>query len=163
MAVDALVLSHGHQDHLASRRFLAGAQWQAKAQTAVVCRWRRMLLRARVDCTPGAGQLRCHQPKALEEADVAVILRSDLPWCRSRRGHRAISQKSFEKVLSPSAIPLVSIEASAVIPSASARRNAVRPLYRINFQHEVAMAFNLKGRGLVVLLRASHRGVVSAR
>src|SRR2546429_9210356 len=30
------------------------------------------------------------------------------------------------------------------------------------FQHEIATAFNLKGRGLVVLTSCSHRGVVNA-
>jgi 7,8-dihydropterin-6-yl-methyl-4-(beta-D-ribofuranosyl)aminobenzene 5'-phosphate synthase len=35
-------------------------------------------------------------------------------------------------------------------------------LYRIKFQHEIATAFNLKGRGLVVLTSCSHRGVVNA-
>lgn len=30
------------------------------------------------------------------------------------------------------------------------------------FQHELAMAYNVKGRGLVVLTSCSHRGVVNA-
>jgi 7,8-dihydropterin-6-yl-methyl-4-(beta-D-ribofuranosyl)aminobenzene 5'-phosphate synthase len=30
------------------------------------------------------------------------------------------------------------------------------------FQHEIATAFNLKGRGLVILTSCSHRGVVNA-
>ena len=30
------------------------------------------------------------------------------------------------------------------------------------FQHEIATAFNLKGRGLIILTSCSHRGVVNA-
>jgi 7,8-dihydropterin-6-yl-methyl-4-(beta-D-ribofuranosyl)aminobenzene 5'-phosphate synthase len=36
------------------------------------------------------------------------------------------------------------------------------PVVPDQFQHEVATAFNLKGRGLVVLTSCSHRGVVNA-
>jgi 7,8-dihydropterin-6-yl-methyl-4-(beta-D-ribofuranosyl)aminobenzene 5'-phosphate synthase len=36
------------------------------------------------------------------------------------------------------------------------------PVVPDQFQHEIATAFNLKGRGLIVLTSCSHRGVVNA-
>jgi len=57
---------------------------------------------------------------------------------------------------------LVSTEASAAIPSVLSEAERTAPVVPDQFQHEIATAFNLKERGLVVLTSCSHRGVVNA-
>jgi 7,8-dihydropterin-6-yl-methyl-4-(beta-D-ribofuranosyl)aminobenzene 5'-phosphate synthase len=49
--------------------------------------------------------------------------------------------------------------ASAAIPASCLKKS--RLVIPDQFQHELGIAFNLKGRGLVILTACSHRGVVN--
>ena len=47
------------------------------------------------------------------------------------------------------------------IPTSYRKRTALRSRSLISSQHELATAYNLKGRGLVILTACSHRGLVN--
>jgi hypothetical protein len=69
---------------------------------------------------------------------------------------------SFEKVLSPSAMTLGFDRGVGCYPERLSEAERSAPVVPDQFQHEIATAFNLKGRGLVILTSCSHRGVVNA-
>jgi len=73
-----------------------------------------------------------------------------------------ISQRSFEKLLSPSAMKTGVENGVGCYPERLADEDRRPGLVPDQFRHELATAFNLKGRGLVVLTSCSHRGVVNA-
>jgi 7,8-dihydropterin-6-yl-methyl-4-(beta-D-ribofuranosyl)aminobenzene 5'-phosphate synthase len=121
-----------------------------------------MLLRARVDCTSVRGSFGVIDRKALEAADVAVTV-AERPALIVDHAMATgqIGQKTFEKVLSPSAMTIGFDRGVGCYPERLSEAERSAPVVPDQFQHEVATAFNLKGRGLVVLTSCSHRGVVN--
>jgi 7,8-dihydropterin-6-yl-methyl-4-(beta-D-ribofuranosyl)aminobenzene 5'-phosphate synthase len=101
--------------------------------------------------------------KALEEANVAVTY-AERPALIADHAVATgqIGQKSFEKVLSPSAMTIGFDQGVGCYPDRLSEAERSAPVVPDQFQHEIATAFNLKGRGLVVLCSCSHRGVVNA-
>jgi 7,8-dihydropterin-6-yl-methyl-4-(beta-D-ribofuranosyl)aminobenzene 5'-phosphate synthase len=72
-----------------------------------------------------------------------------------------VPQTSFEKILLPSRMKIGLDHEVGCYPdrfSEEERRAGVIPDL---FRHEIATAYNLKGRGLVVLTSCSHRGVIN--
>jgi 7,8-dihydropterin-6-yl-methyl-4-(beta-D-ribofuranosyl)aminobenzene 5'-phosphate synthase len=73
-----------------------------------------------------------------------------------------IAEQSFEKLKSPSVMKLGMDHGSGC--SAAGFTDAEQKLGTLpdQFNHEIATAFNLKDRGLIILTSCSHRGVVNA-
>lgn len=72
-----------------------------------------------------------------------------------------IGEKSFEKVLSPNVMKIgVAQGFGCNTDKPQDERDLTSTLD--TFRHEIAAAYNVKGRGLVVLTSCSHRGVVNA-
>src|SRR6185436_5462395 len=69
---------------------------------------------------------------------------------------------SFEEVRSPSAMTVGVDHGLGCYPDKLPVDERTKTVVPDQFQHEIATAFNLKGRGLVVLTSCSHRGVVNA-
>jgi 7,8-dihydropterin-6-yl-methyl-4-(beta-D-ribofuranosyl)aminobenzene 5'-phosphate synthase len=164
MAVDALVLSHGHQDHFGGLvGFLQAHGGKLKPKLPLFVGGEGCFCAREWTAPPAQGNFGVINRKALEEADVAVIF-AERPALVA--GHAMatgqISQKSFEKVLSPSAMTIGFERGVGCYPDRLSEAERSAPVVPDQFQHEIAMAFNLKGRGLVVLTSCSHRGVVNA-
>lgn len=101
--------------------------------------------------------------KALEEVDLAVTVAARPALVADHAvATGQISQKTFEKVLSPSAMTIGFDRGIGCYPERLSEAERTAPVVPDQFQHEIATAFNLKGRGLVVLTSCSHRGVVNA-
>ena len=101
--------------------------------------------------------------KALEDANVTVTY-AEGPALVADHGFTTgqISQTSFEKLLSPSAMKIGvdhGLGCYADKLPEDERKNTIIP---DQFRHEIATAFNVKGRGLIVLTSCSHRGVINA-
>jgi 7,8-dihydropterin-6-yl-methyl-4-(beta-D-ribofuranosyl)aminobenzene 5'-phosphate synthase len=73
-----------------------------------------------------------------------------------------IGQQSFEKLLSPSQMRLGFADGAGCYADRFSDAERAQGVLPDQFQHELATAFNLKGRGLIVLTSCSHRGVVNA-
>ena len=72
-----------------------------------------------------------------------------------------IALRSFEKVLSPSTMKIGVEDGIGCYPDKLPEDEQTKADIPDQFRHELATAYNLKGRGLVILTACSHRGVVN--
>jgi len=72
-----------------------------------------------------------------------------------------IGLRSFEKVLSPSTMKIGIEDGIGCYPDKLPKEQQTKASIPDQFQHELATAYNLKRRGLVILTACSHRGVVN--
>jgi 7,8-dihydropterin-6-yl-methyl-4-(beta-D-ribofuranosyl)aminobenzene 5'-phosphate synthase len=101
--------------------------------------------------------------KALEDANLTVTY-AEGPSLVADHGFATgqIGLNSFEKLLSPSAMKIGVDQGIGCYADKLPEDERTKTMVPDQFRHEIATAFNLKGRGLVVLTSCSHRGVVNA-
>ncbi len=163
-ALDALVLSHGHYDHFGGLAgFLKQNNSKLKARLPIYVGGEEAFCSREWTAPPTRGDFGALDRNALESANVAVTY-AEGPSLVADHGFTTghIGQTSFEKLLSPSAMKIGvdhGIGCYAEKLPEDERTEAVIP---DQFRHEIATAFNLKGRGLIVLTSCSHRGVINA-
>jgi 7,8-dihydropterin-6-yl-methyl-4-(beta-D-ribofuranosyl)aminobenzene 5'-phosphate synthase len=162
--LDALVLSHGHYDHFGG---MAGFLRQHKAKL----KHGLPLYVGGEDCFcsrewtagPTKGNFGVIDRTALEEAKLTVTyaqgpsLVADHAFTTGQ-----IGLNSFEKLLSPSAMKIGVDHGFGCYADKLPEDERTKAVVPDQFRHEIATAFNLKGRGLVVLTSCSHRGVINA-
>jgi 7,8-dihydropterin-6-yl-methyl-4-(beta-D-ribofuranosyl)aminobenzene 5'-phosphate synthase len=162
--LDALVLSHGHYDHFGGLAgFLQANNSKLKSKLPFYIGGEEAFCSREWTAPPVPGDFGVLDRKALESADV-VVTYAEGPALVADHGFTTgqIGQATFEKLLSPSAMKIGverGIGCYAEKLSEDERTNSVIP---DQFRHEIATAFNLKGRGLIVLTSCSHRGVLNA-
>src|ERR1700757_1545373 len=162
-ALDALVLSHGHYDHFGGlASFLKQNNGKLKAKLPIYIGGEEAFCSREWTAPPARGDFGALDRNALEDANVAVTY-AEGPASVADHGFTTghIGQTSFEKLLSPSAMKIGvdhGIGCYADKLPEDERSKAVIP---DQFRHEIATAFNLRGRGLIVLTSCSHRGVIN--
>jgi 7,8-dihydropterin-6-yl-methyl-4-(beta-D-ribofuranosyl)aminobenzene 5'-phosphate synthase len=163
-ALDALVLSHGHYDHFGGLAgFLKQYSGKLKAKLPIYIGGEEAFCSREWTAPPVRGDFGALDRKALENANVAVTY-AEGPALVADHGFTTghIGQVSFEKLLSPSAMKIGVDHGIGCYADKLPEDERTKAVIPDQFQHEIATAFNLKGRGLIVLTSCSHRGVVNA-
>lgn len=163
-ALDALVLSHGHYDHFGGLAgFLKQNQDKLKAKLPIYVGGEEAFCSREWTAPPVRGDFGALDRKALENANVAVTY-AEGPALVADHGFTTghIGQASFEKLLSPSTMKIGVDHGIGCYADKLPEDERTKAVIPDQFHHEIATAFNLKGRGLIVLTSCSHRGVINA-
>jgi 7,8-dihydropterin-6-yl-methyl-4-(beta-D-ribofuranosyl)aminobenzene 5'-phosphate synthase len=163
-ALDALVLSHGHYDHFGGIvGFLQANNGKLKASLPLYVGGEECFCSREWTAPPVQGNFGALDRGALEEADVAVAFAEEPTLVADHAFTTGqIGLSSFEKLLSPSAMTIGVEDGIGCYPDKFSEAERTKAVIPDQFRHEIAVAFNLKGRGLVVMTSCSHRGVVNA-
>lgn len=163
-ALDALVLSHGHYDHFGGLAgFLQQHQGRLKQNLPIYVGGEECFCAREWTAPPVRGNFGVLDRQALENARLAVTY-AEGPSLVAGHGFTSgqIGLDSFEKLLSPSAMKIGVDHGLGCYADRLPEDERTKTVVPDQFRHEIATAFNLKGRGLVVLTSCSHRGVVNA-
>ena len=162
--LDALVLSHGHYDHFGGLAgFLQQSKGKLKAKLPIYVGGEEAFCSREWTAPPVRGEFGTLDRKALENADLTVKY-AEGPALVADHGFTTgqIGQASFEKLLSPSAMKIGVDHGMGCYAEQLPEDERTKAVIPDQFRHEIATAFNLKGRGLIVLTSCSHRGVINA-
>lgn len=161
--LDALVLSHGHYDHFGGMAgFLDEHGPALKPDIPLYLGTEEAFCARRY--TSNGGNYGVIDRAALQAAHVRVVS-SDAPALVA--GHALntgyIPQDGFEKVLSPTQYRAgLDAAGNGCRPDRLADAHDHDADVPDDFHHEVATAYHLRGKGLVVLTSCGHRGVVNS-
>ena len=161
--LDALVLSHGHYDHFGGLvGFLQQNMGKLKAKLPVYVGGEECFCSREWVGPPVSGNFGALDRRALEQAHLAVTyaegpsLVADHAFTTGQ-----IGLESFEKVLSPSTMRVGIKDGIGCYSYKLPQDEQTKAIIPDQFRHELATAYNVNGRGLVILTSCSHRGVVN--
>jgi 7,8-dihydropterin-6-yl-methyl-4-(beta-D-ribofuranosyl)aminobenzene 5'-phosphate synthase len=162
--LDALVLSHGHYDHFGGLvGFLQKHKTRLKPKLPLYVGGEDCFCSRQWTGAPVRGDFGVLDRQALKQANLSVTyaegasLVADHGFTTGQIGLR-----SFEKLLSPTAMKIGVEGGVGCYAERLPENERTQTVVPDQFRHELAIGFNLKGKGLVVLTSCSHRGVVNA-
>jgi len=163
-ALDALVLSHGHYDHFGGLvGFLQKHKARLKPRLPFYVGGEDCFCSRQWTGPPVHGDFGTLDRQALKKANLAVTYAEGLSLVADHGFTTGqIGLRSFEKLLSPTAMKIGVEGGLGCYADRLPESERTQTLVPDQFRHEIATAFNLKGKGLVLLTSCSHRGVVNA-
>jgi 7,8-dihydropterin-6-yl-methyl-4-(beta-D-ribofuranosyl)aminobenzene 5'-phosphate synthase len=162
--LDALLLSHGHFDHFGGLvGLLRHTKGKLKPKLPFYVGGEDCFCSREWVAPPARGNFGTLDRKALEQANLAVTYAEEPSLVADHAFTTGqIGLQSFEKLLSPSTMKIGIRDGIGCYPDRFSQEERAKAIVPDQFQHELATAYNVKGRGLVVLTSCSHRGVVNA-
>jgi 7,8-dihydropterin-6-yl-methyl-4-(beta-D-ribofuranosyl)aminobenzene 5'-phosphate synthase len=161
--LDALVLSHGHYDHFGGIvGFLRQNKDTLKANLPLYLGGEECFCSREWVGPPAPGNFGALDRQALKDANLTVTY-AEGPSLVGKHAFTTgqIPLRSFEKVLSPSTMKIGVEDGIGCYPDKLPKDEQTASIIPDQFGHELATAYNLKDRGLVILTACSHRGVVN--
>jgi 7,8-dihydropterin-6-yl-methyl-4-(beta-D-ribofuranosyl)aminobenzene 5'-phosphate synthase len=162
--LDALVLSHGHYDHFGGLvGFLRKHKSRLKPKLPLYVGGEDCFCSRQWTGPPVRGDFGALDRQALKDANLSVTY-AEGPSLIAGHGFTSgqIGLRSFEKLLSPTAMKIGLEGGVGCYAEKLPENERTQTVVPDQFRHEIATAFNLKGKGLVLLTSCSHRGVVNA-
>jgi 7,8-dihydropterin-6-yl-methyl-4-(beta-D-ribofuranosyl)aminobenzene 5'-phosphate synthase len=162
--LDALVLSHGHYDHFGGLvGFLQKHKSRLKPKLPLYVGGEDCFCSRQWTGPPVRGDFGALDRQALKDANLSVTY-AEGPSLIADHGFTSgqIGLRSFEKLLSPTAMKIGVQDGVGCHAERLPENERTQIVVPDQFRHEIATAFNLKGKGLVLLTSCSHRGVVNA-
>jgi 7,8-dihydropterin-6-yl-methyl-4-(beta-D-ribofuranosyl)aminobenzene 5'-phosphate synthase len=163
-ALDALVLSHGHYDHFGGLvGFLRKHKSRLKPKIPLYVGGEDCFCSRQWTGPPVRGDFGVLDRQALKDANLSVTY-AEGPSLVADHGFTSgqIGLRSFEKLLSPTAMKIGVERGVGCYADRLPENERTQTVVPDQFRHEIATAFNLKGKGLILLTSCSHRGVVNA-
>jgi len=161
--LDALVLSHGHYDHFGGLAgFLKENKGKLRGSLPIYLGGEEAFCSREWTAPPAHGDFGVLDRGALEDAALTVrytegpSLVADHAFTTGQ-----IGQTSFERLLSPTSMRIGVDHGLGCYAEKLPEDERTKPIVPDQFRHEIATAFNLKGRGLIILASCSHRGVIN--
>ncbi|HEY0145536.1 MAG: MBL fold metallo-hydrolase [Methylovirgula sp.] len=162
-SIDALVLSHGHYDHFGGLvGFLDHSKGKLKPKLPIFLGGEECFCARQWVAPPMKGDFGALNRDAIEKANLSIMFAPG-PAVVADHGFTTgrIELTSFEKVLSPSRMKIGRTGSFGCYPEDFTQDERNKGIIPDQFRHEIATAFNLKGRGLIILTSCSHRGLVN--
>ena len=157
---DALVLSHGHYDHFGGMvGFLAANKAKLKQNIPFFVGGEDAFCIRR----NAGGQFGAIDRQAIFDANLMLMM-SEGPAVVADHAFTTgrIGQTSFEKPLLPTQELIGIFDGFGCFPEKMPAWKNTKAYIPDDFDHEIATAYVVKGKGLVVLTSCSHRGVINA-
>lgn len=165
--IDALMLTHGHYDHFGGLTgFLAKQKSRLRVRIPFYVGGEEAFCARQALIGPVPTDFGMLDRRSIENASLEVLF-ADQPCLVAGHGFATgrIPEVSFERIFAPTQMRVDSQRSPGELPGQSAKDQRSAPAWAYiadDFAHETALAFHVKGRGLVVMSSCSHRGVVNA-
>jgi 7,8-dihydropterin-6-yl-methyl-4-(beta-D-ribofuranosyl)aminobenzene 5'-phosphate synthase len=158
-----MVLSHGHYDHFGGMAgFLEHHGRALKKKLPLFIGGEEAFCARQWVGPPVKGAFGVIDREALNAAKVTITT-SEGPSLVADHGFTTgqIGQKSFEKLMSPTVMTIGVAHGFGCYAEKLPEDERAAVTAPDQFRHEIATAYNLRGRGLVILASCSHRGVIN--
>lgn len=162
--LDALMLSHGHYDHFGGLvGFLQAHKTKFKPGLPFYLGGEECFCTRELTIGGAIGNFGALDRQAIADAGLKVLF-ADQPSVVA--GHAfttgRIGRASFERVLSPTRMAVGRKDGVGCAPEGLPEAKRSQTVVPDDFDHEQAICFNVKGKGLVVTTSCGHRGVVNS-
>ncbi|WP_119352442.1 MBL fold metallo-hydrolase [Azohydromonas sediminis] len=163
--LDAIALSHGHFDHFGGMvGFLEANRGKLKAGLPFYLGSEECFCTRELNVPGEAGSFGALDRDAIRNAGLTVTF-AERPSVLASHGFTTgtIPRASFERVLAPTRMTVGMQGALGCAPERLPEaKRALTTAVPDDFEHEQAIAYHLRGRGLVVMTSCGHRGIVNS-
>ncbi|HQO54380.1 MAG TPA: MBL fold metallo-hydrolase [Ottowia sp.] len=163
--LDAIALSHGHYDHFGGMvGFLDAHKSKLKPGLPFYLGSEECFCSRELNVPGDAGSFGALDREAIRQSGMTMTF-AQRPSILASHGFTTgvIPSSSFERVLAPTRMtPGIQAGLGCAPEGLSPAKQSLTAAVPDDFEHEQAIVYQLKGRGLVVMTSCGHRGIVNS-